>query len=360
MKTYKQCGSAPFVFDLLIKACLESKRIDPAIQIVRMLLSRGISPRVNTCNCLIRNVSQCRGAQAGYAIYRGVFGLDCEIGEQNVKRVGRTSPNVQTLNTLMMGFYQDGLLEKVKEIWDQIAELDYDPDGYSYSILMAAYCEEGKMDEAEDSWEEMRAKKVEPDIVAYNTIIGGFCKIGEIERAEEFFKEMGLNGIESTCTTYEHLINGYCKMGNVDSARLVYEDMRRKNFRTNASTVEVLIGVFCEKNGVLEALEVLRGALRHIDFCPTGKSYEFLITGLCRDGRMEEALKLQAEMVGKGFKPNSEVYSAFICGYMNQGNTEMADTLRKEMLETQMCGTDGHITCGSPTSLSQREIIHCH
>ncbi|KAH7517897.1 hypothetical protein FEM48_Zijuj09G0112800 [Ziziphus jujuba var. spinosa] len=341
VKTYTQCGSAPFVFDLLLKACLESKKIDPSIQIVRMLMSRGISPKVNTCNCLIRQISLCRGAHAGYAIYREVFGLDCGIGEQNVKWVSRFRPNVQTLNTLMVGFYQDGLVEKVKEIWDQMKELNCNPDGYSYSILMAAYCDEGKMDEAEDSWDEMVAKKVQPDVVAYNTMIGGFCRIGEIERAEEFFREMALNGIESTTTTYEHLINGYCKIGNVESSKLVYEDMRRKDFRPSVSTMEALVRGFCDKNRVLEALEILNGAIRHFDYCPAGKSYEILITGLCQEGKMEEALKLQAKMVGKGFKPNSEIYNAFICGYMKQGNIEVADLLRKEMVETQMCRKEG-------------------
>ncbi|KAM2258058.1 hypothetical protein ACFX1S_003184 [Malus domestica] len=61
VKTYRQCGSAPFVFDLLVKACLESKKIDPSIQIVRMLLSRGISPGLSICNALIRLLSQRRG-----------------------------------------------------------------------------------------------------------------------------------------------------------------------------------------------------------------------------------------------------------------------------------------------------------
>lgn len=50
---------------------------------------------------------------------------------------------------------------------------------------------------------------------------------------------------------------------------------------------------------------------------------------------MEEALKLQAEMVGKGFKLNLEIYDAFIDGYLRQGNEEMVTMLRKEVLETQ-------------------------
>ncbi|KAM1211355.1 hypothetical protein ACFX13_003146 [Malus domestica] len=338
VKTYRQCGSAPFVFDLLVKACLESKKIDPSIQIVRMLLSRGISPGLSICNALIRLLSQRRGAYAGYEIYREIFGLDCDVLDKKVKRVARISPSVQTFNALMLGFYQDGVVEKVKEIWDQMAGLNCCPNGYSYSILMAAYCEEDRMSEAEELWEEMRAKSVVPDVVAYNTMIGGFCKIGEIEMAEEFFKEMGLSGVESTCATYDHLIIGYCKTGNIDSAMLLYKDMLRKDFRPECSTMDALIQGLCDESRVLEALNVMRGATVDFGFCSTEKSYETLIRGLCEDEKLEEALKLQAEMVGKGFKPNSEVYHAFISAYMKQGNKEVAERLKIEMLDAQMCG----------------------
>ncbi|KAM1006374.1 hypothetical protein FF1_003090 [Malus domestica] len=247
VKTYRQCGSAPFVFDLLVKACLESKKIDPSIQIVRMLLSRGISPGLSICNALIRLLLQRRGAYAGYEIYREIFGLDCDVLEKKVKRVARISPSVQTFNALMLGFYQDGVVEKVKEIWDQMA-------------------------------------------------------------------------------------------GNIDSATLLYKDMLRKDFRPECSTMDALIQGLCDENRVLEALNVMRGATVDFGFCSTEKSYETLIRGLCEDEKLEEALKLQAEMVGKGFKPNSEVYHAFISGYMKQGNKEVAERLKIEMLDAQMCG----------------------
>ncbi|KAK9941661.1 hypothetical protein M0R45_007360 [Rubus argutus] len=338
VKTYRQCGSAPFVFDYLIKACLESKKIDPAIQIVRMLLSRGISPGLSTCNALIRCISQRQGAYAGYEIYREIFGLDGQVLDKNAKRVARASPNVQTFNELMLGFYQDGAVEMVKEIWDQMAESNCCPDVYTFSILMETYCEEEKMSEAEELWEQMRAKSVEPDAVAYNTMIGGFCKVGEIEMAEEFFKQMGLSGIESTSATYEHLIRGYCKIGNIDSAMLLYKDMLRKDFRPESSMVGELIRGLCDESRLSEALDVMRAAMLDYGFCPREKCYEFLIRGLCEQGKLEEALKLQAEMVGKGFKPNSKIYNAFISGYMKEGNKEVAELLRNEMLDTQLCG----------------------
>jgi pentatricopeptide repeat protein len=336
VKTYRPCGSAPFVFDLLIEACLETKKIDSAIEIVRMLRSRGISPKVGTLNSLVSWVLRCRGGCGGYEVYREVFGLEGEEVKDNTKRGFRVRPNVHSFNALMLGFYQDGLVEKLEMVWNEMVGFDSVPNGYSYSLLMAAYCKEGRMEEAEGLWEEMRVKEVEGDVVGYNTMIGGFCKIGEMEKAEEFSREMGLNGVESSCVTYEYLVDGYCSVGDVDSALFVYKDMCRKGFKPEASTLDGLIGGLCGKGKVYEALEILRGGVENFGVVPKGKSYEALIKGLCEEGRMEEALKLQAEMVGKGFAPNLEIYGAFIDGYIEQGNEEVAEVLRKEMSETQM------------------------
>ncbi|KAL5855744.1 hypothetical protein ACOSQ4_005546 [Xanthoceras sorbifolium] len=344
VKTYRECGSAPFVFDLLITCCLEVKRIGGALDIVRMLLSRGIGLKVSTCNALIWAVSRCDGVISGYEIYREVFGLDSEKIEfcaKDAKRVVRVKPNVHTFNALMACFYREGLFERVEDTWIEMESLGCEPNCYSYSVLMAVLCEEGKMREADKLWEEMREKNIERDVVAYNTIIGGFCKIGEIERAEEFFREMGLNGVESSCSTFEHLVNGYCRVGDVDSAILVYKDMIRKKFGPESSTIEVLIGGLCDKKRVSEAVEILRVGVEKFGLSPTKNSYMFLLKGFCGDGKMEEALKVQAEMVGKGFEPSLEIYHAFIDGYMEQGNEEMATMLRNEMLETQKRKEEG-------------------
>lgn len=338
VKTYRECGSAPFVFDLLIKCCLEVKKLEPSVDMVRMLISRGISVQVSTCNALIWEISRCEGVNSGYQIYREVFRLNSEEIEgigKDVKSVVRIRPNVHTFNALMVCFYREGLFEKVEDMWIEMQRMGCEPNCYSFSVLMAVFCEEGRMREAEKLWEEMRDRNVEHDLVAYNTIIGGFCKTGEIERAEEFFREMGLSGVESSCVTFEHLVDGYCRVADVDSAVLVYKDMCRKNFKPDSSRIEMLIGGLCDKKRVFEALEILMTGVEKFGAFPTKKSYTFLIKGFCEEGNMEEALKVQAEMMGKGFEPSLEIYNAFIDGYVKQGNLEMSMMLRKEMLETQ-------------------------
>ncbi|KAL2983569.1 hypothetical protein AAZX31_12G044900 [Glycine max] len=100
--------------------------------------------------------------------------------------------------------------------------------------------------------------------------------------------------------------------------------------------LDLMIRLLCDKGRVQEALEFVRCAVGKFDLIPMEKSYEASTKGLCFEGRMEEALKVQAEMVGKGFQQNSEMYGAFVDGYIKQGNEEMAEALRKEMLQNQM------------------------
>ncbi|CAL5209926.1 unnamed protein product [Lathyrus oleraceus] len=330
VNSYRDCGSSPFVFDLLVKACLQSTKIESSIQIVRMLLSRRISPNVMTLNSLIYRVCSKFGVDLGYEIYREFFRLDKEKYDFSHRGFRVVNPNVHTFNTLMLCCYQNGLMDKVEEIWGEMSEMKCDPNGYSYSLLMSAFCEGGRMGDCEETWKEMRNKEIEPDVVSYNTIIGGLCKIGDVGKAEEFFREMGLVGIHATGSTYEHLVKGYCSVEDVDSAVLVYKDMLRKDFRPDALTLDMVVRLLCDRGRVDEAMEFFRSGVVKFDLVPKEKSYEALIKGLCFEGKMEEGLKLQAEMVGKGFEPNSDIYEAFIDGHIRQGNEEIAEALRRE------------------------------
>ncbi|KAF9618041.1 hypothetical protein IFM89_039476 [Coptis chinensis] len=108
---------------------------------------------------------------------------------------------------------------------------------------------------------------------------------------------------------------------------------RTKEFRLEVFTVEEVIRAMCGKNKVFDALKFFRDAVKGHGLCTSGRSYEFLIRGLCEEGKMEDALKLQTEMVGKGFEPSVEIYNCFISGYSRQGNEELSRNLRKEMVD---------------------------
>ncbi|KAL6005990.1 hypothetical protein ACLOJK_040035 [Asimina triloba] len=332
-RTYRACDSAPFVFDLLIRGYLNLKKVDRAVEIVRMLRSSGIYPMTGTCNSIIQAVAKLRGPCEGFLMYQDMFNSEIKGGV----RV-RVSPNLQTFNSLVLMFYRDQDLEQIEGVLKEMVKFGCNPNVFTYSILMAAFCDGGRINEAIRLWDEMCIKEIKPDIMAYNTMISGFCSIGQIDRAENLFQEMLLAGINATCTTYECLIKGYCKVGDVDSAIVLYRDMCRMGFWPEASTVDEVIGEMCRTNRVSEGLEFLRDVTRKAEFHPNRVSYEHLVKGFCEKGRMEDAFKLQVEMVGKGYGPDAEIYGSFIQGYSKQGDLERARCLGDEMVEGQrMC-----------------------
>uniref|UniRef100_A0A1D1YR24 Pentatricopeptide repeat-containing protein At2g15980 n=1 Tax=Anthurium amnicola TaxID=1678845 RepID=A0A1D1YR24_9ARAE len=339
-RTYRACDSAPLVFDLLIRACLQARRVDRAVEIARMLRIREISPAVGTCNELIRAVSKGKGAGAvaGFHLYEELFGTgggDDGAGAGAPRWMSRMRPNVQTFNALLLSFHrEDGRWEDAEKIRTEMDRFACRPNCFTYSILMAGLCEEGMVRQAEALWDQMAAEGIKPDATAYNTLIGGFCGVGEMGRAEELFREMVMGGIEPTGTGYDRMIGGYCSTGDVDNALLLFDEMLGKDFRPEASTVGELIGELCRKSKVEEGLRVLRGEMRRgaCVFFPTRQVFVYLIEGFCRRGQMEEGLKLQGEMAGEGFEPGPEVYSALIQGYSERGDVEMAARLKDEMM----------------------------
>ena len=99
-----------------------------------------------------------------------------------------------------------------------------------------------------------------------------------------------------------------------------------------SEVVEEFLDALCQNGRVQDGLGVLREEVRREEFVPTRRSYEVLIKGFCDEGEVEVAMRLQAEMAGKGFNAGSEVYHAFIRAYEKSQDYEMVEKLRKEML----------------------------
>lgn len=196
---------------------------------------------------------------------------------------------------------------------------------------MAGYCDGRDVEKARGLWDEMIQEGIQPDVTAYNTMIGGYCHAGKVGMAEDMFKNMEIGGIDPSATTFEWLVRGHCMAGDAQAAMLVRTDMRRRGFGLAPEVVEELLYVLCQNGSVEDGLCVLQEEIRRVEFMPTRRSYEVLIKGFCDEGEVEVAIRLQAEMAGKGFNAGTEVYLALIRAYEKSEDHEMVDKLRKEL-----------------------------
>ncbi|KAK3136483.1 hypothetical protein QOZ80_5BG0436110 [Eleusine coracana subsp. coracana] len=322
--TYRRFASAPFVFDLLLLAYLRSRRDAlAAASVARRILVAGGRPLPSTAAALLRSLPS---ADAALDMYHQIY------THPSPKTNRLLLPTVHTFNSLLLACYREGNCDGFETVLKEMDKYSCKHNVCTYNIRMAGYCDRGEVDKARDLWDEMIQENIQPDVTAYNTMIGGYCRAGEVGMAEEMFKDMEIGGTNPSATTFESLVTGHCMAGEDDAAMLVRVDMRRRGFGMAPEVVEELLEVLCQTGRVEDALGILREEMRREEFEPTRRSYKVLIRGFCEEGEMEVAIRLQAEMAGKGFKAGSEVYHAFIRAYEDSEDFDMVDRLRKEMV----------------------------
>ncbi|KAG8093316.1 hypothetical protein GUJ93_ZPchr0012g20202 [Zizania palustris] len=320
--TYRRFSSAPFVFDLLLLAYLRSRRDNiAAASIARRILAAGARPLPSTSAALLRSLS----ADAALDMYHDIY------THPSSRTNSQLLPTVQTFNSLLLTFYREGRCRDFKIVLEEMDKYSCRHNVSTYNIQIAAHFDDKEVEKAQGLWDEMVQGGIQPDVATYNTMISGYCGAGEVGMAEEMFKDMEMGGINPSATTFEWLVRGHCRVGDIDAVMLVRSDMRRRGFQMAAEVVEEVVDVLCQNKRVKEALNVLKEETRSEEFVPSQGCYKVLIKGFCEQGEVEVAMKLQAEMAGKGFKAGREVYHAFVCAYEKVEDYEMAERLRKEM-----------------------------
>jgi pentatricopeptide repeat protein len=68
-------------------------------------------------------------------------------------------------------------------------------------------------------------------------------------------------------------------------------------------------------------------------YTPAMITYNAFINGLCKEGRLQQALGMLDVLVQTGHQPNEITYNTLINGICKVGNLEKAKELLQEMLE---------------------------
>lgn len=317
--TYRPCDSCPAVFDMLIKAYLQARRIDQAVEIFHCLKHYSIFPTVGTCNKLLHSVAMCSGTTACLDLYREMV-------------ASKITPNTQTFNTLMLGLCNNNELKLVQDIFDEMEEAGCSANLFSYNILMDAHCRRGDIRDAMILWNKMIEKCVMPDTVSYNTLISGLCSNGKMQEAEALLHQVYERGLVPTSFTYCTLIAGYCENDKAEESVQIYDEMIRNHLVPDDTTYCKILEGLCKKGKMNDATEFLCKISKR-GFKHTHSTYKTMICGYCYQGDLEEAFEVQHEMARMGFEPDINIYNAFIEAFCKKGDLANAQKLAQEVLQ---------------------------
>ncbi|XP_057443005.1 pentatricopeptide repeat-containing protein At1g74900, mitochondrial [Lotus japonicus] len=267
------------------------KRTPMALQVLKEMAERGISPTMVTYNTLLKGYFRCHQLREAWEFFLEMKKRKCEI-------------DVVTYTTMVHGFGVAGEVKKSKRVFDEMVRAGLVPSVATYNALIQVLCKKDCVQNALLVFEEMVGKGCVPNLNTYNVVIRGLCHSGDMERAVEYMGRMEKHGIRPSVQTYNVVIRYFCDAGEIEKGLSMFEKMGDGSCSClpNLDTYNVLISAMFVRK----------------------KSEDLVVAG-----------KLLIEMVDRGFLPRKFTFNRVLNGLALTGNQEFA----KEILRMQSrCG----------------------
>ncbi|KAH0745326.1 hypothetical protein KY285_006983 [Solanum tuberosum] len=214
----------------------------------------------------------------------------------------------------------------------------FSPDLCTYNSLIHVLCLLGKVKDAFVVWEELKGSSgLEPDAYTYRIVIQGCSKAYLINDAIKVFTEMQYNGIRPDTIVYNSLLDGLLKARKLtDACNLFQKMIEDDGVRASCWTYNILIdGLF--KNGrALAAYTLFCDLKKKSNNFVDGVTYSIVILHLCREDRLDEALKLVEEMEARGFTVDLVTITSLLIAIYRGGHWDYTERLMKHIRDSNL------------------------
>ncbi|KAL6572656.1 hypothetical protein OROMI_013614 [Orobanche minor] len=148
-------------------------------------------------------------------------------------------------------------------------------NGISYRALISSLCRNGQINEALSLLSELSDGDVEPDLFLYSmiNIIHGLCKLGEVEKAVQLYKAIFPKRI-------------YIKVGDLAEAIRLYENLLKKGSDPTIVTFNTLINGLC-KAGKLDLARKWLDDMKMLNVVPAIVTYTTIMNAFCEVGNLK-------------------------------------------------------------------------
>nr|CAB3454993.1 unnamed protein product [Digitaria exilis] len=241
-------------------------------------------------------------------------------------------PDVVTYGTLIQGLCDASEVDRAVELLNEMCASGIEPGVVVYSCLLRGYCKSGRWQDVGKVFEEMSQRRIEPDAIMFTGLIDSLCKKGNTRKAAKVKDMMVERGLKPDAVTYNVLINALCKEGLMREAMTLKKEMLEKGVTPTIVTYNILIRAL---SGVLEMDEAM-GLLEEmiqgdIALEPDVITFSSVIHGLCKIGRMFQAVKVCEMMANRGCTCDLVTYNCLIGGFLRVHKVEMAMKLMDEL-----------------------------
>lgn len=180
----------------------------------------------------------------------------------------------------------------------------------------------------------------------FNTMIYYFTEARKLTRAVNIFRHMKKSRnleCRPSIRTYNILFTAFLSRGRntyinhmyMDTIRCLFKQMVDDGVEPDIFSLNSMIKGYVLSNHVNDALRIFHQMGVVYDCQPNSFSYDYLIHGLCAQGRTKNAKELCDEMQQKGFVPSARSYNSLVNAFTLGGEMEEGVNCLWEMIEKQ-------------------------
>ncbi|KAM7251497.1 hypothetical protein ACFE04_023380 [Oxalis oulophora] len=218
------------------------------------------------------------------------------------------TPDIDTYNNVIKAFSESGESDSCYSILSEMERKEVVPNGTTFSSMIAGFYLEEKFDDVFKVLGLMKDKyEINPGLRIYNVRVQGLCKLKKTNEAKALFDEMVSSKIKPDSVTYENLILGFCKEGNLDEAKSLFKKMTDSQLKPTSSCYFTMVHFLCQGGDFEAALSVFKQSMGK-GWAPNFRTTKFLVEGLAKNSKVEEAKKVIVEIKEK-FKNGAHMWT---------------------------------------------------
>ncbi|XP_021730413.1 pentatricopeptide repeat-containing protein At3g54980, mitochondrial-like [Chenopodium quinoa] len=312
-------------FSVLFHGYLNKSDMEGAIEVFNLMIKKGFKPGPNITFSLIRGLL---GVQSWEKAY-----------EQLKIAVESGSINYFQYRFLMTWLCFEGKVDEARQLWDKILETESLP-----TIMSDQYFGSKKKRNAGNS-EDMVGKKLRPNAATFTAIMWGHFKKGEVEQALKLFDEIMNRKIVCEAYTYNTIIHGLCLNGQTSEARKMLESFTAVGkFIPSISTYNFIIEGFIREGNMESALSV-EAEMREKGIFRETMLKKYQVDMLCNSTRLECVVKMVREKLNKGYELEVPAYEPIISGVCRRRWMKFALMFYLELLEKGLYPSQHIMNC---------------
>ena len=181
-----------------------------------------------------------------------------------------------------------------------------------------------------EKFHEISVEGISPTSETLMIVLDSFIRTHRISRAIEMFEKLEEFGMKCDTVTFNVLLMCLCKRFHVGTANSLLNSMKGK-VEFDCVSYNVVISGWSKLGRVIEMEKCLK-AMVEDGFGPDSETYCYLIEGLGRAGQVDDAVKVFKSMKTEDVGADTGVYNAMISNYVSMNDFDESKKYYEEML----------------------------